>query len=262
MQAQDVPPGFKNWMGTGLTIRVSPNTSFRVSQLTALNTGPYSYQFTQGNVSMSRSLSERWNMDVGMARSWFQQKDGIKTFNRLFAEGDYKLKLGRVSMKQSLRGEWHFPQLRKYRFRFIYTNKVSMKFKQLPGRPQPFIRQQLHYYLAGRPVKYYAEGESEGESEFGDEEEFEEEGEFGERELIAEQAANGLHRYRVFVGVRLRLAKRLYGSVFYMWQREFNTPFFPERHLNVPNQSGTKTQAPFNNYSMVGFSLNYTLKLY
>lgn len=216
---------------------------------------------------MARKFGKQWNMDVGMARSWFKTSNGTKTYNRLFAEGDYKLKLGRVGMKQSLRGEWHFPQLRKYRFRFIYTNKVSMRFKQLPGRPQPFIRQQVFYYLAGKPVKYYAMGD-EGLDEDDEDEEEEDEGEEGDFEefqagdLIAEQAANGFHRYRFTLGVRFRLAKRLYGSVFYIWQREFNTPFFPERHLNVPNQSGTKTQAPFNNYSLVGFSLNYTLKLY
>lgn len=261
LSAQDVPPGFKNWAGTGLNIRLNRETTIRVSQLTAFNTDPYGFQFTQGNASVSRNLGERWNLEGGYARSWFKSKDQIKTYNRLFAEGDLKTTLGSVKMKHSLRGEWHFPQLRKYRFRFIYSNKVSMRFKELPGRPQPFIRQQLYYYLAGRNVTYY-DVENEEEFEEGEEGEEEEEFEGGESAGFLSQPANGLHRYRLTLGVRFRLAKRLYATAFYAWQREFNTPFFPERHLNVPNQSGTKVQAPFNNYSLVGLSLNYTLKLY
>lgn len=247
LKAQDLQPGFKTWGGTGLNLRFSPRTTVRISQLTAFNTVPHRFQFLQSNLSLGRKIGERWNLDVGYARSWFQREESLATFNRFFAEVDYKSTLGPFNVKQSVRSEWHFPQLRKYRYRLIYTNKLSLRFKKLPLRPQPFLRQQLYWYLGGRNVRYY---------EFEDEE-LEEPG-----ELLVEQPANGLHRYRLSMGVRMRLARRFYGTVYYTWQREFNTPFFPERHLNVPNRKGTRTQAPFNNYSLIGLSLSYTLKLY
>ena len=238
--AQDVPPGFKTWGSTGLRLRITPKTSISVSQLTAFNMAPTSFQFTQGNISLNRSLGERWNIDLGAARSWFKTSEEIKTFNRVFAEADYKLKWGNLGMKQSLRAEYHFPQIRKYRTRFIYSNKLSYRFRKLPMKPQPYIRHQVYWYQGGRDVKYYDEDSG---------------------ELEVSQPANGFHRYRLTLGVRAKLAKRLYGSLFYIWQREFNMPFGDFRHINVPNANG-KIQAPFNNYSLIGFSLSYSLKLY
>lgn len=238
--AQDVPPGFKTWAATGLRVRLSPKTSISGSQLTAFNMRPSSFQFTQANLSIGHRIGERWNLDLGAARSWFKSSETIKTYNRVFAEVDYKIKWGELGMKQSLRAEYHFPQIRKYRTRFIYSNKLSYRFKKLPLRPQPFIRHQLYWYQGGKNVKYYDE-------------------ESGELEVS--QPANGFHRYRFTIGVRARLAKRLYGSLFYTWQREFNLPFNDFRALNVTKPNG-KVQAPFNNYSLVGFSLSYTLKLY
>ena len=147
---EDVPPGLKAWGSTGLRLRLSPKTSISANQLTAFNTSPMGFQFTQVNLTVNRSLGERWNLDVGGARSWFRTSEEIRIFHRILAEVDYKLKWGELGLKQSLRAEYHFPQIRKFRARFIYSNKLSYRFKKLPLRPQPFIRQQLFWYQGGR----------------------------------------------------------------------------------------------------------------
>ena len=266
--AQDVPEGFKVWGSTGLDFRVSKKNTFSVNQLTAFNTRSFGYQFTQINLGYARKIGEQWNLDLGYAHSLFKSKDQIKHFNRVFTELDHKVKWGNLGMKNSVRAEFHFPQLRKWRTRYIISNKFSYRFKELPLRPQPFIRNQLYWYQGGRNVNYYAEGgdfddeDLEGEEGEDEDEDFEDEVEEGQLgDLVVSQPANGFHRYRVTFGVRLRLAKRLYGTLFYTMQKEFNMPFGEYRGLNVPTPSGN-IQAPFNNFNLIGFSLNYTLKLY
>lgn len=250
LQAQDPPSTFKAWGASSLRLRISPKTSVTASQLSSFETRPGSLQFVQANLAFSRRLSDRWNLDFGFARSWFKSSNEFKKYQRLFAEVDFRLRWGQLALKQSLRAEYHFPQLRKYRARLIYSNKLSYRFKELPLRPTPFIRQQVYWYQGGRPVTYFEDVEGE-EGE-----------EFEEGEEAIEQAPNGLHRYRLTLGLRTRLAKYLYATVFYTWQREFNGPFAPYRQLNVPTESGRSVQAPFNNYSLIGLSLSYSIKLY
>lgn len=243
--AQDLPPGMKAWGTMGLQLRLNKRNAIEVSQLSAFNTGPFRTQFLQTNLGWAHKMGDRWNLDIGMARSLFKSEDEFVSYNRVLTEVEFKQKWGLWSMKHSVRAEYHFPQLRKWQSRFIYSNKISYKFKQLPFRPQPFVRNQIYWYQGGRTVKYYEEGES------------------GEQEFLFRQAPNGFHRYRLTLGVRSRLAKRFYATVFYTQQREFNLPFESTqmRNLNVLTAKGN-VQAPFNNFSLVGFRLDYTLKLY
>ncbi len=240
LAAQDLPPGFKAWQYSSLRLRLNPKNSVSFSELTALNTRPMSFQFLQVNGMYSRRLANRWNLDVGYARSWFKTSEEIRVFQRVLVEIDFKQRWGEFRMKHSFRAEYHWPQLRKWQSRFIYSNKIAYRFKELPLRPTPYLRNQLYWYQGGRDVSYF-------EEETG--------------ELLERRPANGIHRYRMTAGVRMRLAKRLYTSVFYTWQREFNMPGNEFRRLNVPNARGN-TQAPFNQFHLIGWSLDYTLKLY
>jgi len=245
VSGQDLPPGLKAWGSMGLQMRLNKRNAIEVSHLTAFNTGPLRTQFFQTNIGWAHKMGKCWNLDLGVAQSQFRRSEEFATYNRVLTELDFKQKWGLWSMKHSLRAEYHFPQLRKWQSRFIYSNKISYKCKELPFRPQPFIRNQIYWYQGGRTVKYYEESEA------------------GEREFLFRQAPNGFHRYRVTLGVRCRLAKRFYATVFYIQQREFNLPFaFTEmRNLNVLTAKDN-VQAPFNNFSLVGIRLDYTLKLY
>jgi hypothetical protein len=257
--AQDLPPGFKNWAIGGITAKVSPKTSLGVSQLYAFNTGPYNLQFVQSTFSAGFKLSKKFNLDFGYADSRFKSGEEFKHYHRVFTELDYSSKLSKnIKMKNSLKSEWHFPQLKKYRYRFIYSNKISFKNKFLPWRATPYIRNQVYYYLDGKATTYYAEVDP--EEEIDEEGATAEEGEVEIERIV--QAPSDFHRYRLTLGVRMRPAKGLYLSVYYIMQKEFNTPFTEFRDLNTPNRTGTRTKIPFNNYSLVGVSLNYQFKTY
>lgn len=237
LRSQDLEDGFKNWWSVSLSARVNKKFSIKSSHLLGLNAEGFQPQFYQTNLSAAWRLNKAWSVESGLAHSQFYGKTSVGIFHRLFVKGSHRAKWDRWTLKTDLKAEWHFPQVRKYRYRFLWTQKLSYRFKKAPLRMTPYFKYQLQYYLDGKPVTFE-----------GDEDEME------------EMSPNGLHRLRLAVGVRMRLVKRLYLTPFFIWQNEFNLPFGGE--LNVENESTGKVQAPFNNYSVVGINLSYTFKLY
>ncbi len=153
-------------------------------------------------------------------------------------------------MKNTIQAEKYFPRLQKFGARLVFTNKWTFHPGNWPLKMTPYIRNQLYYYQGGDPITYWLDEDDIEISEEGESEEF------------IRQAPNGLHRYRFTLGVRSKLSKELALSLFFMRQVEFNTGWAPYRELNVYNQSMTRIKRPFNNYSLIGISLNYTFKTY
>ena len=250
-KTQDVAPGFKNWYIAGLTARVSPVTSIKFSQLYAIDTQAEDQrlEFTQTTLAGSFRMSKKLSTSFGYKQSVLRGEDENKQFHRVFTDLSLSSNLSeKWRMKNTVTAEYHWPQLRKFQYRFIYTNKISFKNKKWPLRASPYIKNQVYYYLGGRPMTYYLDVPEDGEGE--------------EVEDRIVQSPNDFHRYRFTGGVRMRLTRGLYATVFYTWQKEFNTPFTNYRDIHVPNRSGTRIRAPFNDYSLVGLSVNYSFKLY
>ena len=238
-QDQDLPPGLKNWYSGSFTVRTSKKASFKFSQLYALNTAPYKLHFVQSGFEYSRRLGDPWKGSLGYTHSIFRSDNGPKHFHRVYAQIRHRSRLGRVNMDNAIRAEFHTPQLLKYQYRFIYTNKLSLRTRNWPLKASPYIRNQVFYYYGGKPFNYYEEGE-----------------------LAASQAPNDFHRYRFSAGLRMKPAKNLSLTVYYMWQREFNTNFTEFRGINELNARETRVRRPFNNYQVIGVSIGYTLKTY
>lgn len=245
---QDLPPGFKNWATGTFNLRISKKNTIRFSQLYAFNTKPSGLQFIQSNVSFDRRLNKPWSAGFGYAHSAFKSSSGsFNQYHRVFVSATHRQYWGNFRGKLGGKAEFHFPQLRKWQYRFIVSHKLSWRNKFFPFKGTPYIKNQLYYYAGGREVKYWELDESEEGSE--------------EYVLGAERAPNGWHRYRFTAGMRFRFTKSFAGSFYYTIQREFNTPWNPYG-LNVYNKSQTRIKVPFNNFSLVGVSLSYTLKTY
>ena len=65
--AQDVPPGLKSWYLGGLTVRVTPKTSFRLSQLYAFDARSHRFQFVQNGLSATFRFSKRYRGTVSVS---------------------------------------------------------------------------------------------------------------------------------------------------------------------------------------------------
>lgn len=246
LAAQDLSQDFKHWYLSSLTLRMSPSTSLTLGHLSSFDVEGYQHKFQQSRVILNQKLSDSWTLSGGYSYSIIRGSRSNTPYHRLEAQLAHRLELGPFRLSNRIRAEKYFPQLAKFGSRYVYTQKWSYYNRNWPLRFSPFMKHQLFYYQGGKEINYWLPSD-----------EIEE----GEEPFIT-NATNGLHRYRLTLGARMRLHTRLYLSLFYTYQREFNTGLSPYTALNVPNESGSRIQRPFNNYSLLGLSLAYTLKLY
>jgi len=243
---QDLSQDFKHWYIFNLNTRLSKANTLTVGHLSSFDkdAGNYQHGFTQHKLVFSHRLNKKWTASAGYAHSVIKRSNNSKlTYHRVQMAITHRQRFGNFRMDNTLQLEKYIPTLQKFGARAVVTNKWRYVNKKLPLRASPYIKQQLFYYQGGSPITYWLPGD-----------EFEE----GGPDFI-ENAPNGWHRYRFTAGLRVRLAKNLYSSVFYTLQREFNTGLAPYRELNVSNKSGTRIKRAFNNYALLGVSLSYTL---
>jgi hypothetical protein len=236
--AQDLPAGFKNWFSLGTDIQVNKKMSLEFSHLTCFNTKPYEVQFSQLSAGMEYKLDKNLYLLGGVEQFHFRSGSDFELYHKL-STGILLRKIFDLPIKQSLEAEWFLPLQRKHRLRGVYTLSYSLKNDALPWKGRPFIKGQLYYYYGGRPLTYYG----------------------ANGEVQSKQSPNDLHRYRLTGGIVFKPIKRWNMTLYYAWNKEFNTGLFDHRDLNIPNIDGTKTRAQFNNYSVLGLSFTYQIKL-
>ncbi len=236
--SQDLPAGFKNWLSVGTDIQVGKKLSLELGYLSCFNTGPYELQFSQFSAGMEYKLRKNLYLLSGLEQFYFRSGNDFDLYHKL-STGMMLRKIFDLPIKQSLEAEWFMPLQRKHRLRGVYTLSYSLKNDVLPWKGRPFVKGQLYYYYGGKPLTYYgANGEEQ-----------------------AKQSPNDLHRYRLTGGIVFKPIKRWNMTVYYAWNKEFNTGLFDNRDLNIPSKDGTKTKYPFNDYSVLGLSFTYKLKL-
>jgi len=242
-QEEDLP-GNKAWYLIGVSAKTSKKTSVTFYQLYSFRTDlGHAFQFVQSSISGSLRPKYLFEWKYGYAGSLFLRSQQVKATrvydsHKMFTEIVFRNKFKILRFKNSLKFEWHTPQQLKYRFRVIYSLRIGIKPKFLPLRGEIYIRNQIYYYIAGKPSIYYTTN-----------------GEFA-----AFNSPSDFHRYRLTFGYRFKPVNRLSMNLFYIYQSEFNTPFTSNRDLNVRLPSSSEIRYPFNNYHVIGVSMFYQIK--
>ena len=188
----------------------------------------------------------KFSLEGGYSFSTIRGSKSNTNYHRAHANISNQWEWGHLKMGNRIQIEKYFPTLQKFGARGVITNKISYYKKNWVVRP--YIRNQVYYYQGGSPITYWIleDGEDNQEPTYTSE----------------ENSPDGWHRYRFTAGARIKLKTRLYLTAFFTRQIEFNTGWSPYTELNVYNQSQTRIKRPFNNYSLIGLSLSYTIKLY
>lgn len=236
--AQDLPAGFKNWLSLGTEIEVSKKLTLELSHMSCFNTGPYELQFSQLTVGAEYKLRKNTYLLGGVEQYHFRSGSDFNLFHKLYTGFMLRKAFG-LPLKNMLELEWFLPQQKKHGLRAVYTLSYSLKNDVLPWKGRPFVKGQLYYYYGGAPLTYYGENEV----------------------VLAQQSPNDLHRYRLTGGIVFKPIKRWQMTLYYLWNKEFNTGLFENRDLNIPSKNGTKIKYPFNDYSVLGLSFTYQIKL-
>lgn len=237
-KAQDVPAGFKTWLSLGTDVQATKKLSVGISQLFCFNTDPAELQFSQLSLEADYKLHKNTYLLAGVEQFHFKSGSDYTLYHKLSTGLMFRKLLG-LPIKNALELEWFLPSQKKHRLRAVYTIGYSMKNSFLPWHGRPFVKGQLYYYYGGAPLTYYdATGET-----------------------LAHQSPNDLHRYRLTGGLSFRPAKHWNIAMYYLWNKEFNSGLFENRDLNITSKNGSKIKYPFNDYSVLGLSFTYQLKV-
>ncbi len=228
----------KLWTGYSAQARLSKEWRLTGGQLLLFSQEPFELSAMQNSVNVFYRLNKRMNVGLGYLRSSDPSDPDQEARNRITGRFRLNLRLGKLRLANSLRGEWHFPERSKFEYRLRYGLRIHRGSWGLPLKTTPFITNEFHYYLSGRPLQYRDE--------------------FGEK--VVKQSPDGLHAHRITVGVNFRPFRRARASLSYMRQTEFNIGS-KYREINVVDPRDGDIKRAFNNFSVLMFRFSYRLDL-
>ncbi len=238
--AQELGTGLRSFHNFSLGARIADDWQVRYGQLYAMAYDfPTRLQFLQQNIELEWRGLRRFRATAYWRPTRFQFSNG--TWSWIHITG-LRLRYGKKRhgkwTNYVLRAERFSPQQGKYRYRFIGQVRRYLTRYRLPGKSALYAEGRLYYYLDGKPVDYFENGE-----------------------LIISQPPNDFHRTRLTLGLRSKVSKHLRFNLYGTWNKEFNNPLTRYRDINVPNQTGTAIQRDFSNYIIIGTSLSLRLDL-
>lgn len=238
--AQDVEDKMKLWFPISLGFKLTDKLSLSTSQSLAFKYKPFGMNFFSSGYGANYELSKSWDASASYALSWFPNGvEGHDMFHKFQTRLDYRHKVVGLRMKHSLRYEFYIPTLQKFQSRIRYGNKIYFDNNFLPFSMRPEITNEIYYYFGGVPVVTY---DLEGNP-------------------VSFLSPDGLHRYRLTLGLRFKAAPGIWLTFNYRRQWEFNTGMNPKRELNVPQGPGTSPKLGFNNLSFFNLGLSHTFDL-
>ncbi|RME36683.1 MAG: hypothetical protein D6794_08150 [Deltaproteobacteria bacterium] len=241
LYGQEIGNGLKSFHSFQIDNRLADDWKFRYGQLYTFSfeEDNQTFKFFQQSLELEWRGHKHWRLSAYWKPTWFHYSNG--TWGWIHATGlraRYYTRWHRRALNYSVRAERFSPQQRKYRYRFIGQVRHELTRYRLPAKSALYTDMRLYYYLDGRPVNYYENGE-----------------------LMASQPPNDFHRFRLTLGWRSKASEHLRLSTYVTWNKEFNNPLTRYRDINEPSRSGRSIQADFNNYLIIGTSMTLRLDM-
>lgn len=254
---QDFGRDHKVWNTLYVSGKIGKRMVFDNSLINAFHLDGRGHWFTQNDFGLHYKFSRKYRVVLMYGMSFYQWRPsfadfyegersaiGTANFHRVAVMFNHYHTFNRhFRMKQSIGAQFYFPGFRKYQTRWVYQTRLTYRNKRWPMGLRPYVQGSLFYYLNGQAVEFFSE-DAEGE------------------EIVREEVPNGLHRYRIKVGISFKPSIRtdkLRFGIYYMLQREFNMGGLGN-DLNVvdPEDPGSIIN-PFSNYSVIGTSISLFL---
>ncbi len=222
-KAQDGP---RLWYGHSVQLKLSKTWRMSASQLFIFGRDPLALSSLQNSINLQYRVNKKLRVGLGYQHANKPSDRNGEGRNRITGRLNYGMKFQSIRIMNYFRAEWHFPERSKFQYRLRYGFRIHHRKWKLPIKARPFITNEFHYYLSGRPL-WYRDGS-------------------GDR--IIKQSPDGLHAHRLTIGLRITPLKRTNISLRFMRQTEFNlgNEF---RKINVEDPRNGKVRRRFNNFS-------------
>lgn len=224
------------WTGYSVRSKISKELRITAGQLFMFGQEPFELASLQNSINARYRLNKRMYVDMGYIRSSSIDDPDQEARNRISSRFRLNSRLGKWRLANSLRAEWHFPERSKFEYRLRYGFRLHRGDWGMPLKITPYINNEFHYYLSGRPLQY--------RDPSGDK--------------VIKQSPDGLHAYRFTLGIGFRPFKRARAGISYMVQREFNVGN-KYREINVVDPRDGDINRTFNNFSVLQFRFGYQI---
>ena len=238
--AQDINNNVKLFTSISIHQRINANERFTLSYNDIRDINSLSLRYSQLGIRYRFRLKKRLYLKFKTDFLQIQSRSGesVRQGYR-FGLSVYGLhRINKAAITQGLEYEYFLPKFRKYQSRIIYHLDFTYRWDVTDWRLRPYSKVKLYYYSGVDSVRYYD----------------------AERDLIATNNPDGFHRWRLYLGLKMRPSKSIRCSVSFLVNQEFNTNIGQFSGINIPNKKETRVQLPFNNYTGWVLSLNYLLK--
>lgn len=228
------------WNTLGVSVPLDDKFSISYFQLHSLSLDQPGFNFIQPDLDINYRVTDRLRFSVGFTPTFSidDNPDNQLVYHRVTGKLRLNTRISRrIRMNNSFTFEHHFTQRSKFQQRYIYRLDLYYRDTSLPWRLRPFVNQKLYYYTNGRPLQYYDDAGNKTDR----------------------VSPNGLHAYRVQLGLKLYPIDGLTVTAYYLKQLEFNTSLLGTRDINSLNPNSNNIRRPFYNFSVIGLSLSYSL---
>jgi len=229
------------WTTISLSKKINKKVKINYLQLHSVEMNTFKFNFIQPELSFNYKLKKKLTTSISYSPTF--SLDGV-TGNQLVyhrISGKIKLRtklIKRIYMSNSFVGEHHFTQRSKWKQRFYYRLDLEYKNnRKLPWKMKPFLSQKLYWYQNGRVLQYYDVA--------------------GDKTVL--QSPNGLHAYRLKLGLKFYPIKKWNFTIYYLKQKEFNSSFLNTKEINSFNPNTGNIRRSFYDFKVFGLNLNYKL---
>ncbi len=167
-----------------------------------------------------------------------RSENTFKNYTRVGFEYSRNSSWRRFLIGNDLGGEVFFPKFSKYQYRYIYSLDITYRLNFTKWKIRPYSNMKVYYYSGGDLINYYD----------------------NESNLMAIKAPNDIHRWRWYLGFKMKPSKNLSLIVSYLHNEEFNAGINRYSDINIYNRKKNGIKLPFNSYDGINLLLSYTLK--
>lgn len=227
----------RNWSAVNAHISLSKKTEVGVSHLRSYSlVNSFKNNFNESAVNLDYEFSKRFSSKFGVTLMHFPSTS--ITTNRLWVRSTFKARVADViNWYNGLQGEHHSENERRFRNRVIYQTRVAPVRRIGSLRLSPSVSYWLYYFNGGDSIQYYD----------------------GTGSPLYRRSADGIHRGRFKLNLNSKISQTFSVSLYYLSNNEFN---LTGNKMNVKNYSTGKISRPFNNYQVIGLSVNISLAAY
>ena len=242
LPSDDLTVGSKLWGNTSFEWKFAEKFSVFFEPMFGYNLTERRMQFGQTDLKFYYRPNKITTLGLSYKPMFIFGNSGITRYDRAYAEIVLRHYIWKIRVKQTIFGEGFFPNLPKYRYRFCYGLNIYSPKQFTKIKLTPFIKGEVYYYLGGDPVSYYGYDSD------------------NDAYLLAKNAPNDFHRFRFVAGITSKPTSFMRVTFYYLYQREFNTPFTTNRGLNVLSKGQNYYKIPFNNFHTLGFEIEFAVK--